>query len=171
MAENAGGDKGAPGGEWQVSDRTATELLNLLASAAGVSPQDLQTALTAVADARKDLEAPANESKSVYQDRELVYEDETAFIFRRGTTKSRTYYIRIYDDQSRRPFVKSLRETDRVAALAKARVIYQEIKGKVARGERLKSVMNQGLVRLYLEKIERKVTLSTSDCFAPISRT
>jgi hypothetical protein len=94
----------------------------------------------------------------VYQDRELVYEDETAFIFRRGTTKSRTYYIRIYDEQSRRPFVKSLWETDRVAALAKARVIYQEIKGKVARGERLKAVTNKELVRLYLEKIERKVT-------------
>lgn len=158
MAENAGQDKGALSSEWQASDRSAADLLSLLATAAGVSPQDLQTALTAVADARKDLEVSSVTAKSVYQDRELVYDDKTAFIFRRGTTKSRTYYIRIYDEQSRRPFVKSLRETDRVAALAKARVIYQEIKGKVARGERLKAVTNKELVRLYLEKIERKVT-------------
>ena len=51
--------------------------------------------------------------------------------FRRGTTKSRTFYIRIYDSRSKRPFVKSLGVTDRVAALTKARLIYQEIKGKV----------------------------------------
>lgn len=158
MAENAGHDRGDPTDERQVSDSSATELLRLLATAAGVSPQDLQTALTAVADARTELATPVSTKKSVYQDHELVYDDETAFIFRRGTTKSRTYYIRIYDEQSRRPFVKSLRETDRVAALAKARVIYQEIKGKVARGERLKAIPNKELVRLYLEKIERKVT-------------
>ncbi|MBM3302543.1 MAG: hypothetical protein FJY85_21645, partial [Deltaproteobacteria bacterium] len=158
MAEIAGGNKRGPSDNWQFSDRTAAELLSLVASAAGVLPQDLQTALTAAADARRDLETSASESKAVYQDRELVYDDETAFIFRRGTTKSRTYYIRIFDSQSRRPFVKSLRETDRVAALAKARVIYQEIKGKVTRGERLKSVTNKELTRLYLEKIERKVT-------------
>lgn len=158
MAENAGQDKADRANEWQASDRSATDLLKLLATAAGISPQDLQTALSAVAEARTELQASANTEKSVYQDRELVYDDETAFIFRRGTTKSRTYYIRIYDDQSRRPFVKSLRETDRVAALAKARVIYQEIKGKVARGERLKAIPNKELVRLYLEKIERKVT-------------
>jgi len=158
MAEIAGGNRRGPSDNWQFSDRTAAELLSLVASAAGVLPQDLQTALTAAADARRDLETSASESKAVYQDRELVYDDETAFIFRRGTTKSRTYYIRIFDSQSRRPFVKSLRETDRVAALAKARVIYQEIKGKVTRGERLKSVTNKELTRLYLEKIERKVT-------------
>lgn len=141
-----------------MSDRSAVDLLAALAAAAGISTQDLQTAVSAAADARKEQEAPKGRGKSVYQDRELVYDDESAFIFRRGNTKSRTYYVRIYDAQSRRPFVKSLRETDRVAALTKARVIYQEIKGKVSRGERLKTITNKEIVALYLEKIERKVT-------------
>jgi hypothetical protein len=141
-----------------VSDRSAEDLLAVLAAAAGISPQDLQTAISAAADARREQEATKERAKSVYQDRELVYDDESAFIFRRGNTKSRTYYIRIYDTQSRRPFIKSLRETDRVAALAKARVIYQEIKGKVSRGERLKAITNKELVSLYIEKIGRKVT-------------
>ena len=143
----------------QVSDSRATEeALQRLAAVAGISLADLQTALGAVADARQEPAKAPSPPKSVYQDRELVYDDETAFIFRRGTTKSRTYYIRIYDSQTRRPFIKSLRETDRVAALAKARVIYQEVKGKVARGERLKAITNKELACLYLEKIEKKVT-------------
>lgn len=141
-----------------MSDRSAEDLLAVLAAAAGISSQDLQTAISAAADARRQQEASKDRAKSVYQDRELVYDDESAFIFRRGNTKSRTYYLRIYDTQSRRPFVKSLRETDRVAALAKARVIYQEIKGKVSRGERLQAITNKDLVTLYLEKIGRKVT-------------
>jgi integrase len=141
-----------------VSDRSADDLLAVLAAAVGISSQDLQTAISAAADARQERKAAKEQPKSVYQDRELVYDDESAFIFRRGTTKSRTYYVRIYDAQSRRPFVKSLRETDRVAALAKARVIYQEIKGKVSRGERLKTITNKELVALYLEKIGRRVT-------------
>jgi len=37
-------------------------------------------------------------------------------------------------------------------------VIYQEIKGKVSRGERLKAITNKELVSLYIEKIGRKVT-------------
>ena len=106
-----------------MSDRSADDLLAVLAAAAGISPQDLQTAISAAADARQERKAAKEQPKSVYQDRELVYDDESAFIFRRGNTKSRTYYVRIYDAQSRRPFVKSLRDTDRVAALAKARVI------------------------------------------------
>ena len=93
-----------------MSDRSAEDLLAVLAAAAGISSQDLQTTISAAADARRQQEASKDRAKSVYQDRELVYDDESAFIFRRGNTKSRTYYLRIYDTQSRRPFVKSLRE-------------------------------------------------------------
>jgi len=101
-----------------VSDRSAEDLLAVLAAAAGISPHDLQTAISAAADARREQEATKERAKSVYQDRELVYDDESAFIFRRGNTKSRTYYIRIYDTQSRRPFIKSLRERPIVSPLS-----------------------------------------------------
>lgn len=134
------------------------ELLAMLANAAGISQQDLRAAISAAVKAEAEPKQGEERQKSVYQDRELIYDDENAFIFRRGNTKSRTYYIRIYDKKSRKPFVKSLGETDRVAALAKARIIYQEIKGKVSRGERLKAITNRELVTLYLEKIEKRVT-------------
>lgn len=43
--------------EWQVSDRSAEDLLAVLAAAAGISPQDLQTAISAAADARQERKA------------------------------------------------------------------------------------------------------------------
>ena len=140
----------------QTSDKLI-QLVELLSSVSGLSPDDLTTALQAASDARQSV-SPESSKKSVYQDRELVYDDEQAFIFRRGTTKSRIFYIRIYDSRSKRPFVKSLGVTDRVAALTKARLIYQEIKGKVERGERLKSLTNRELVRLWEAKLEKTVT-------------
>lgn len=140
----------------QTSDKLG-QLVELLSSVSGLSPDDLTTALQAASDARSSVSSESSK-KSVYQDRELVYDDEQAFIFRRGTTKSRTFYIRIYDSRSKRPFVKSLGVTDRVAALTKARLIYQEIKGKVDRGERLKSLTNRELVRLWESKLEKTVT-------------
>ena len=49
-------------------------------------------------------------------------EDE-AFIFARGDTKGKRYYLRIFDIDRKKPFVKALGSADRVRALGKARTI------------------------------------------------
>ena len=90
------------------------------------------------------------QTKRNYLNKELVYEDETAFLYQRGDTKTKTYYLRIFDQKSRKPFVKSLGTTDRAKAIVKARTIYQEIKGKIDRGERLRSITSKELVETYL---------------------
>ena len=92
-------------------------------------------------------------SKKNYLNKELIYEDEQAFIYQRGDTVKKTYYLRIFDQQSKKPYVKSLATTDRSRAVVKARTIYQEIKGKIDRGERLRSITSSELVEMYLKSI------------------
>lgn len=92
-------------------------------------------------------------TKKNYLDKQLVYDDEQAWIYRRGDTKAKTWYLRIFDDKSKKPFVKSLQTQDHTKALTKARTIYQEIKGKIDRGERLHSVTSSELVEKYLNSL------------------
>ena len=88
-----------------------------------------------------------------YLDKQLVYDDEQAWIYRRGDTKGKTWYLRIFDEKSKKPFVKSLQTHDYARALTKARMIYQEVKGKIDRGERLHSITSSELVEKYLSSL------------------
>lgn len=92
-------------------------------------------------------------TKKNYLDKQLVYDDEQAWIYRRGDTKAKTWYLRIFDDKSKKPFVKSLGTQDHAKALTKARLIYQEVKGKIDRGERLHSITSEQLVEKYLNSL------------------
>lgn len=92
-------------------------------------------------------------TKKNYLDKQLVYDDEQAWIYRRGDTKAKTWYLRIFDDKSKKPFVKSLQTQDHTKALTKARLIYQDIKGKIDRGERLHSITSSELVEKYLKSL------------------
>lgn len=141
------------------SSKTAqVEALSALLEGAGLEPADLLTALTALAESKKATAVPPEKGRSIYQDKELVYEDESAFIYRRGDTTNKIYYIRFYDKKTKKPFIKSLGEKDRVKALTKARLIYQDLKGKVDRGERLKTITAEELVRIHLDQYEKKIT-------------
>ena len=124
----------------------------------GLDADDLAPALEALAAAKRvtaPLEATGN---SIFKQKELVYEDESAFIYQRGDTKRGIYYLRIYDTNSKRPYVKSLKTTDRVKALATARNIYHDVRGKIDRGEKLKTITTKELVDIFLEKQRLKIT-------------
>lgn len=134
------------------------EALSTLLEEAGLDPADLLTAITALAEAKKAIATPAEQGKSIYQDKELVYEDESAFVYRRGDTTNKVYYLRYYDKKTKKPYIKSLGEIDRVKALTKARLIYQDLKGKVNRGERLKTITTEELVKIHLDQYQKKIT-------------
>ena len=134
------------------------EALSTLLEEAGLNPTDLLTAITALAEAKKAITTPAEQGKSIYQEKELVYEDESAFVYRRGDTTNKVYYLRYYDKKTKKPYIKSLGETDRVKALTKARLIYQDLKGKVNRGERLKTITTTELVKIHLDQYQKKIT-------------
>jgi len=152
-------EAGATTNQQSSSSKTAqVEALAALLEGAGLEPADLLTALTALAESKKATAVPPDKGKSIYQDKELVYEDESAFIYRRGDTTNKIYYLRFYDKKTKKPFIKSLGEKDRVKALTKARLIYQDLKGKVDRGERLKTITAEELVKIHLDQYEKKIT-------------
>ena len=64
----------------------------------------------------------------------------------------------MYDPLSRKQFVKSLETTDRVKALATARNLFQQIKGKIAKNERLVSITTAELIEKHIERLNRTVT-------------
>jgi len=140
-----------------LGDQQAGALSSLL-DAAGLEASDLLTAIQVLADAKKQAAARSDEKKSIYLDKELVVEWDDAFVFRRGDTKSQTYYLRMFDKKRRKPYVKSLGERDRIRALTKARLIYQELLGKIDRGEKLASITSKELVERYIEKLGKTVT-------------
>ena len=146
----------------QQSNRSDRDALAAFAQLMGLDPDLLADAYTTLqagseiaaehpdAGVQSRTAVKGRQTKKNYLNKELVYEDETAFLYQRGDTKSNTYYLRIFDQKSRKPFVKSLGTTDRARALVKARTIYQEVKGKIDRGERLRSICSEELVEIYL---------------------
>lgn len=138
--------------------QTALAALSSLLEAAGLNASDLATAITALGEAKQTVKAKEQESKSIFQDKENIYDDEDAFIYRRGDTKKKIYYLRIYDGSSKKPYVKSLSTTDRTKAITTARLLYQEIIGKIDRGERLKSPTPDLLISEYLKDQEKRIS-------------
>jgi len=141
-------------------DPKQVEALASLLADAGLDASDLITAITTLADAKKVAQRKQEDTgkrKNVIN-KELVYPDETAIIYQRGDVKSNVYYFRTYDATSRKQYVKSLETTDRVKALAKARTLFQEIKGKIERQERLSSITTSELIALHIKHLERNIT-------------
>ena len=122
-----------------TNQQSNTEALAALLDASGVDAATLATALQSIAEVKQSTAPAPGADKSIYQEKELVYDDEFAYIYRRGDTKRRIYYLRIYDTQNKQPYIKSLQTTDRVKAITKARLLYQDVKGKIDRGERVRA--------------------------------
>ena len=135
----------------------AAQLAQIL-DASGVDATTLAIALQSIATATQATAPPPEADKSIYQDKELIYDDEYAYIYRRGDTKRRIYYLRIYDTNGKKPFIKSLATTDRTKAITSARIIYQEMKGKMERGESLRNITTDQLIEEYLKCEEMNIT-------------
>ena len=151
----------------QQETSSKVEALALLLDKAGLDPDDLAPALLAFAAAKTATQAPPEKGRSIYQEKELIYDDENSFIYKRGDTKSGKYYLRIYDSISKRPFIKSLKTTDRIRAITTAREIYQDVKGKIERGDRLKTITTEELVKIYVEKESKKITTIPREGITP----
>ena len=147
-----------PNQQGNDAQKQQAEALGALISAYGLEAADLVAAIQNLAAAKQATAIPPQKGKSIYQDKETIYDDEHAFIYRRGDTATKRYYLRIYDENNKKPFIKALGTTDRVKAISTARGIYQDIKGKIERGERLKTITTEELISLYLEGLQKKIT-------------
>ena len=140
-------------------DPQAYEALEQLITSAGFDAGDLQTALLAIQEAKnqKQQQVEAGTNK-FFLDKTLVYEDVDAFIFRRADSKSGRYYFRLYDENTKKPLVRSLRTSDKIQALASARLMYMDVKGKINRGERIRGITTNELIKIRTNQLKKIVT-------------
>ena len=146
----------------QPSDNAAVSAnaaaLASLLDASGVDAATLAAALQSIAIATATTAPVPEQENSIYQKRELIYNDEEAFVFVRGDTKKKNYYLMMWDNVTKRPFVKSLGTPERIKAIAAARKIYADVSGKMERGERVRQINTAELVAEYLKREEVKIT-------------
>ena len=138
-------------------EANALGMLYALLSEAGIDAESLATALEAIAIA-KESTLQENEELTFFKEKTLVYEDQEAFIYRRGDSKSGRLYFRIYDEKQKKPIFRSLKTTDKTKALATARLLFIEIKGKIERGEKIKCVTTNELISIYTSNIDSVVS-------------
>lgn len=139
----------------QKDDRgsAAIGILSALLKEAGINADSLATALEAI-EIAKETALPTSGDLTFFAEKTLVYEDQEAFIYRRGDSKSGRFYFRIYDERKKRPIYRSLKTTDKTKALAAARLMFIELKGKIDRGERIEAPTTNELIKMYCKHIE-----------------
>lgn len=137
------------------------EALSALLEAGGLDAADLVQAIAALSAVKQQEAAQktGTEENKIFQEKIFLYPDsEDAFIFRYGTTKSKNYYLRIYCRETKQIFKKSLRTASREEAIVKARSIYADTYGKLAKGEKTKSLTTVSLIRAYLEREKKRIS-------------
>lgn len=141
--------------------REQVEVLTSLLNSKGLEAGDLLDAIQMLADAKQKagkVPSPDEMGKKVVGDKEFLYAGFTdAWIYRNNKTQGRNYYLRV-KEKGKTPFVKSLDTADRSEALVRGRLLYQEVKGKIARGERSKSITTEKLIQKYLASEARKIS-------------
>jgi integrase len=138
-------------------EASALGMLSALLTEAGIDGNSLATALDAIAIA-KDTPLKENEELTFFTEKTLIYEDQEAFIYRRGDSKSGRFYFRIYDEKHKKPIFRSLKTTDKTKALAAARILFIEMKGKIERGEKIKCLTTNELLAVYAKNIESVIS-------------
>lgn len=148
-----------------TDDKQAIISLSSLLEAKGLDASDFIEVINALSkikqrESQKQEAEENRQKKKHYLDKEFVFETRRdIFIYRSGATKSGRYYVRIYDEKTKKDFVQSLRTANRIEALAKAEEIYAERKNCLRRGVKLKSITTHELIRLYT--CERMKTITT----------
>jgi len=148
-------------------DQRNIDALASLLNTKGLDASDFIDVINALAnikkrDAEKEESDALKEKKKqnkIFVDKEFVYETrQDVFIYKDGRTKSGRYYVRIYDDKTKRVFSQSLRTTNRIEALAKAEQLYRENKDAMRRGVKLVSINTKELIRLYQNERRKTIT-------------
>ena len=136
--------------------------INALASllnAKGLDASDFIDVINALSNIKKrEVEKQEKEEAKeeeqglkIFHDKEFVIPtQQDCFIYKHGKTKSGRYYVRIYDERTKRVFSQSLRTTNRIEALASAQKIYFENKHRMKKGVKLTSITTKELIGIYL---------------------
>lgn len=123
-----------------------------------LTPEDLLLVLSSVVSLKKKREKGAQENK-IFKDKIYLWENtRDSFIYRDGRTKNGNFYLRIYCRETKKVFTKSLRTASREEGIVLGRKMYSETYGKLIRGEKTQSLNTNSLIKMYLEREERRIS-------------
>jgi len=146
------------------SPRNQLDAIQSLLDANGLDAGDLLNAILVIADAKKinrrvDRKEEKSNKPKIIQEKTFIYPNITdAYIFRYGRTKSKNYYLRIYDEKTKRSIVRSLKTPSFQDALVKSQVIYREQKDALLKGRKLNSITTKELIDLYLDYQRNRIS-------------
>jgi integrase len=126
-----------------------------------LTPEDLLMVLSSVVSLKqkKREEDQTEKGNKIFQDKIYLWENtKDSFIYRDGRTKNGNFYLRIYCRETKKVFSKSLRTNSREEGIVLGRKMYSETYGKLIRGEKTKSLTTKDLIRIYLEREERRIS-------------
>jgi integrase len=142
-------------------NREQVEVLTSLLDSKGLDAGDLLDAIKMLADAKAKagkVPSPDEQGMKLVGDKEFLYAGFTdAWIYRNNKTQGRNYYLRV-KEKGKTPFIKSLDTPDRSEALVRGRLLYQEVKGKINRGEKSRSLITVKLIEKYLKSEAKKIS-------------
>jgi len=123
-----------------------------------LTPEDLLLVLSSVVSLKNKKSEEPSQNK-VFQEKYFIWENSTdGFIYRDGRTKSKNFYLRIYCKETKKVFSKSLRTSSKEEGIVLGRKLYQEKYGKLVRGEKTRSITTSELIKIHLEREERKIS-------------
>ena len=124
--------------------------VNALLTSAGFNKDELNVALDAIKNAKDQSLVDKKQENVFWLDKTFIYPDiNYCFIYKRATSVSGKWYLRIYDEKNNKPVVRSLKTTDKNKAIATARVMYMELRGKIDRNEKLQQITAEELIQKY----------------------
>ena len=130
-----------------------------LLSSAGYDTNQLNVALDVLKNAKEQSLVSKKQGNSFWLDKTFIYPDiEDCFIYKRATSISGKWYLRLYDYKNSKPVVRSLKTIDKNKAIATARVMYMELKGKIDRNEKLKQITAEELIQQYEKTLVEKIS-------------
>ena len=133
--------------------------VDALLTSAGFNKDELNIALDAIKNAKAQSLVSKKQDNKFWLEKTLIYPDiDDCFIYKRATSVSGKWYLRIYDYKNNKPVVRSLKTTDKNKAIATARVMYMELKGKIDRNEKLQQITAAELIQKYDDTLKEKIS-------------
>ena len=133
--------------------------VNALLTSAGFNKDELNVALDAIKNAKDQSLVDKKQENVFWLDKTFIYPDiEDCFIYRRADSVSGRWYLRIYDEKNNKPVVRSLKTSDKNKAIATARVMYMELRGKIDRNEKLDQITAEELIQQYEKTLLDKIS-------------
>ena len=112
--------------------------------------EDLIRVVSALGEIKKKKDEKKEEEGNKFSvDKTFILGKDDCWIYRDNRTKSKWWYIKIYESRFRKTWSKSLKTTNKTVAIALAEEMYAERRGRLSVGARPVSITCRELVKLY----------------------